>query len=130
MIIGNYNQKREREKKMLLKINWIGNIKKKLSFQNMDLLLKGWHANGSSTGTISDNESENPKIESGYALRKDMDDEVSHAYINQSFITGNAILRMKYYNPDDLQFQHISVKQKVGKIEVNWLKNVHITDTQ
>ena len=41
----------------------------------------------------------------------------------------SAILRIKYYNPPDLIFQHLPIKEKVKKIEVNRMKNGHIFDT-
>ena len=43
------------------------------------------------------------------------------AYNNQSFIEDGdecAILKLKYYNPPDLIFQHLPVEEKVEIIEV------------
>ena len=40
-----------------------------------------------------------------------------------------AILTIKYYNPPDLLFQNLPVKEKVKKIEVNRMRNGYIIDT-
>ena len=41
----------------------------------------------------------------------------------------SAILRIKYYNPRDLIFQHLPVKEKVKNVEVNRMRNGYIIDT-
>ena len=41
----------------------------------------------------------------------------------------SAILKMKYYNPPDLVFQHLPVKEIFEKIEVNRMRNGYIIDT-
>ena len=41
----------------------------------------------------------------------------------------SAILIIKNYNPPDLIFQHLPVKEKVKKIEVNRMRNGYIIDT-
>ena len=54
------------------------------------------------------------------------------AFSNQTFNQdGNesAILKIKYYNPPDSVFQHLPVKEKVKKIEVNRLRNGYIFAT-
>ena len=51
---------------------------------------------------------------------------------NQTFYqNGNesAILKIKFYNPQNLIFQHLAVPEKFGKIEVNNMMNGHIIDT-
>ena len=40
----------------------------------------------------------------------------------------SAILAIKYYNPPNLVFQHLPVKEKVKKIEVNRMRNGYISD--
>ena len=41
----------------------------------------------------------------------------------------SAILRIKYYRPPNPIFQHLPVKEKVKKIEVNRIRNRYIIDT-
>ena len=53
-------------------------------------------------------------------------------FIEQTFNQdGNefAILKINYYNPPELIFQHFPVKVKVKKIDVNRMRNGHILDT-
>ena len=73
-----------------------------------------------------------PKIETGFASKPHMNKTYVDAFNNQTFNEdGNesAILKLKYYNPPDLIFQHLPVKEKVKNIEVNRMRNGHIIDT-
>ena len=57
-----------------------------------------------------------PKRETGFAFKPDMIDIYVEAFNNQTFNQGgneSAIIRIKYYNPHDLIFQHLPVKEKV-----------------
>ena len=47
----------------------------------------------------------------------------------QKFTQGSAILKVLYYNPKDLIFQHIPVKEIVKKTELNRMRNGYIIDT-
>ena len=61
-----------------------------------------------------------------------MNDVYVEAFNNQSFNEDgdeSAILTIKYHNPLDLIFQHLPVKEKVKKIEVNRMRNGYIIDT-
>ena len=54
------------------------------------------------------------------------------AFNNKIFNEGGnetALLKIKYYNPPDLIFQHLPVKEKVKNIEVNGIRNGYIIDT-
>ena len=72
-----------------------------------------------------------PKIGSGFTFKPDMNGVYVKAFniqtLNQD---GNesAILRLKYYNPPNLIFQHLPVKEKVKNIEVNRMRNGYIID--
>ena len=68
-----------------------------------------------------------PKIETGYAFTPDMNDELVEKFNNQTFIQGSAILKIKYYNPKNLIVQHLPVKEKEKKIEMNRMRNGYIT---
>ena len=58
-----------------------------------------------------------PRIETGYAYTKDMNDELFEKNNNGNFTQGSAILKTKYYNPKKLIVQHLPVKEKEKKIE-------------
>ena len=61
-----------------------------------------------------------------------MNDLFVEAFNNQSLNQdGNesAIFKIKYCNPPDLLFQHLPVKEKIEKIEVNRMKNGYNIDT-
>ena len=68
-----------------------------------------------------------PRIETGYAFTPDMNDELVEKFNAQTFTQGSAILKIKYYDPKDLIVQHIPVKEKEKKIEINRMRNGYIT---
>ena len=73
-----------------------------------------------------------PKIEAGFAFKPHMNDIYVGAFNNQTFNEDgdeSAILTIKYYNPPNLIFQHLPVKEKVKNIEVNRMRNGYIIDT-
>ena len=73
-----------------------------------------------------------PKIESGVCFKPDMNDVYVEAFNDQTFNQDGdetAILGIKYYNPLDLIFRHLPVKEEVKNIEVNRLRNGYIIDT-
>ena len=78
---------------------------------------------------MSDENSIYPRIETGYAFTRDMNDELVEKFNNQTFTQGSAILKIKYYNPKDLIVQHLSIKRKVNKMEINRMRNGYIIDT-
>ena len=68
-----------------------------------------------------------PRIETGYAFTKDMNDQLVEKFNTQTFTQGSAILKVKYYNPKNLIVQHIPVREKEKKIEINRMRNGYIT---
>ena len=70
-----------------------------------------------------------PKIETGYAFTKDVNDEIVEKFNNQTFKQASAFSKIKYYNPKILGVQHITVKGKVNKNEVNRMCNGYFVDT-
>ena len=68
-----------------------------------------------------------PKIETGYAFEKHMNDELVEKFNNQIFTQGSAILKIEFYNPKSLILQHLPVKEKEKKIEINRIRNGYIT---
>ena len=69
-----------------------------------------------------------PKIETGYAFTRDMNDELVEKFNIGKFTQGSPILKIKYYNPRDLIVQHLPVKERVKKIEINRMRNGYIID--
>ena len=69
-----------------------------------------------------------PKIETGYAFTPDMNDELVEKLNNQTFTQGSAILKIKFYSPKNLIVQHLPVKEKVNKIEINRMRNGYIIE--
>ena len=74
-----------------------------------------------------DPKSSYPKIETGYAFGKHMNNELVEKFINQTFTRGSAFLKINYYNPTNLIVQHLPVKEKEKKIEINRMRNGYIT---
>ena len=73
-----------------------------------------------------------PKRETGFAFKPHMNRTYVEAFNNQTFNEDgdeSAVLTIKYYNPPDLILQHLPVKEKVKKIEVNRMRNGYIIDT-
>ena len=70
-----------------------------------------------------------PKIETGYAYTPNMNNELVEKFINQTFTQGSAILKIKYYNPKNLIVQHLPIKERVNKTEINRMRNGYIIDT-
>ena len=68
-----------------------------------------------------------PKMETGYAFKRKMNDELVEKFNNQTFTQGSAILKIKYFNPRNLIVQHLPVKEKKKKIEINRMRNGYIT---
>ena len=57
-----------------------------------------------------------------------MNDELVEKLNNQTFTQGSAILKIKYYNPKNLIVQHLPIKEKEEKIEINRMRNGYIID--
>ena len=69
------------------------------------------------------------RIETGYGYTRNMNDDLVEKFNNCNFNQGSAILKVKYYNPKNLIVQHLPVKEKVGKKEVNRIRNGYIVQT-
>ena len=78
-----------------------------------------------------DHNSVYPKTEGGFRFKPDMSFVYVEAFNNQTFKQNgdeSALLGIKYYNPIDLIFQHLPLKGKVKKMDVNRMKNGYIID--
>ena len=69
-----------------------------------------------------------PRIEIGYAFTRDMNDELVEEINTGTFNQGSAILKVKYNNPKNLIVQHLPIKEKVNKMEINRMRNGYIID--
>ena len=67
---------------------------------------------------MSDKKSFYPKIETGYAFARDMNNEVVENFDNETFTKGSAILKNNYYNPKSVIVQHFLLKNKKRKLEL------------
>ena len=68
-----------------------------------------------------------PKIETGYAFTRDMNDDLVGKLNKQTVTQGSAILKIQCYNPKNVTVQHIPVKQRVNKMEINQMRNGYNT---
>ena len=68
-----------------------------------------------------------PKIETVYAFEEHLNNELVEKINNQTFTQGCAILKIKYFNPRNLIVQHLPVKEKEKKNEINRMRNGYIT---
>ena len=107
-------------------------IHKELSTLDSDKTQMNFDATSLYPSAMWDKNSVYPKIETRFAFKPHMNKIYVEAFNNKTFNQGgdeSAILTIKYYNPPDLIFQHLPVKEKVEKIEVNRMRNGCIIDT-
>ena len=52
-----------------------------------------------------------------------MNVELVENFNDQTFTQGSAILKIKYFNAKNLIVQHLRVKEKEKKIEINRMRN-------
>ena len=57
-----------------------------------------------------------PRIETGYAYTRDMNEELVNKFNTGNFIQGSAFLKIKYHNPKNLIVQHLPIKEKEKKL--------------
>ena len=53
-----------------------------------------------------------PKIETGYAFKREMNYELVEKFNNQTFTQGSAILKIKYFNPKKSYYSTSSCYRK------------------
>ena len=109
----------------------LGNLRIHKLIKQIELtdLLWDFDANSLYPSAMRDGKSIYPRIETGYAYTPDMNDELVNKFNNQTFTMGSAILKIKYYNPKNLIVQHIPLKEKENKIEINRMRNGCNIDT-
>ena len=107
-------------------------IHKKIQKLNHNDVMMDFDATSLYPSAMWDQNSVYPKIETGFAFKPHMNNVYVEAFNNQTFNQDgdeSAILRIKYYNPRNLIFQHLPVKEKVKNVEVNRMRNGYIIDT-
>ena len=78
---------------------------------------------------MSDPETIYPRIETGYAYTKDMNEELVKKFNTQTFTRRSAILKIKFYKPKNLIVQHLPVREREKKKEINRMRKGYIVDT-
>ena len=58
-----------------------------------------------------------------------MKDELVEKFSSQTFTQESAILKTKLYNPENLNVQHLPVKEREKKMEINRMRNGYIIQT-
>ena len=76
-----------------------------------------------------DEKSTYPRRETGFAYTRDMNNELVEKFNTGNFNQGSAILKTKYYNPKNLNVQHLPIIERVNKNEINSMRNGYIIDT-
>ena len=106
-------------------------IRKKLQKLNHNDVMMDFDATSLYPSAMWDQNSVYPKIETGFAFKPHMNNVYVEAFNNQTFNQDgeeSAILRINYYNPPNLIFQHLLVKEKVKNVKVNRMRNGYIID--
>ena len=133
---SNYDHYRDidqkgKEKYVNKKLNMVS-IHKELSKLNSNKTQMDFDATSLYPSAMLHENSVYLKIETGFAFKPHMNHVYVEAFNNQTFnedANESAILTIKYYNPPNLIFQHIPVKGKVKKVEINRMRNGYIIDT-
>ena len=116
----------------MLAKNSMLSIHKELSKLDSNKTQMDYDGNSLYPSAMWDEKSVYPKIDTGFAFKPDTNSVYVEAFNNQTFNEDgdeSAILTIKDYNPPDLIFQHLPVKEKVEKVEVSRLRNGYINDT-
>ena len=125
------NDEEERTKHFNKELNKLP-IHKKLQKLNLDDVMMDFDATSLYPSAMWDENSVYLKIETGLTFKPDMKNVYVEALKNHTFNQDgdeSAILEIKFYNPPDLIFQHLPVKEKVKNVEVNRMRNGFIIDT-
>ena len=117
-------------------------IHKKLQKLNLNDVMMDFDATSLYPSAMWDETSVYPKIESGFAFQPHMNNVYVEAFNNQTFNQDgdeSASLGIEHYNPPNLIFQHLAVKEKVKNdevkivevknVEVHRMRNGYIIDT-
>ena len=108
----------------------LGNLRLHKLIQRIELIHLLWDFDAVSLypSAMWDEKSIYPRIETGFGYTRDMNNELVEKFNNQTFTKGSAFLKIKYYNPKNLIVQHLPVKEKEKKNEINRMRNGYIVD--
>ena len=95
----------------------------------LDELLWGFDGNSLYASAMLDKNSIHHRIETVYAYTKEMNKELVEKFNSDNFTQGSAILKIKYYNPKNLIVQHLPIKEREKKIEINRMRIGYFIDT-
>ena len=113
-------------------------ISKDLQIFNEDDLLVSYDFNSFYPSAQIDLNSTWPKIETAYPLKEYMSESICSLFNSGrwSELHRSAFLTVKYHNPENLVFQHLSIREKINNPyknnrfeEINRMRNGVITDT-
>ena len=126
---NDYRDENEDDKEKYINEN-VGNLRIHKLLKQIELahLLWDFDANSLYPSAMWDENSKYPRIETGYAYTRDMNDELVEKFNNQTFSKGSAFLKIKYYNPKNVIVQHLPIKEREKKIEINRMRNGYIID--
>ena len=95
----------------------LGNIRLHKLIKGIELIHLFWDFDVVSLypSAMWDENSFYPRIETGHAFTRYMNEELVEKFINQTFTQGSPILKIKYYNPRDLIVHHLPVKEEEKK---------------
>ena len=79
--------------------------------------------------TMSDPKSIYLRIETSYAHTKVMNDKFVKKINNQYLTQGSAIFTVEYFSPKNLTIQHLTIKERVKKMENILMRNCYFVDT-
>ena len=103
-----------------------------LSKSGLNIIQKDYDATSLNPSTMCDKNSIYPKTEKGYSFKPWMNDIFFDDNNNKPFNKdGNdiAMLQTKFYNPPNLLFQQLAVKEKIKNDDVNRMRKSSIVDT-
>ena len=104
-------------------------IQKLLQDLSLNDLLWDFDAVSFYPSAMSDEKSIYPRIETDYAFKPDLNDQLVENFNNQTFTRGSAILKTKYYDTKNLIVQHVPVKERKKKVEIIRMRNGYIINT-
>ena len=107
-------------------------IHKKKQKLNPNDVIMDFDATSSYPSAMWDENLVYPKIESRFVFKPHMNNTYVDAFNNYCFnqdCSDSAILRLNYYNPPDLLFQHLPPKEKIKNVEVDRMRKGYIIDT-
>ena len=117
------------------KANYINKKLCKLPFHQLkkqlklDELLWDFDATSLYPSAMWDENGIHPRKETGSAFTPDMNEKLVKKFNIGNFTQGSALLKIEYYNPKNLVVQHIPVKERETKIEINRMRNGYMNQT-